>query len=266
MFECCTELAKGNKSLEFDCQTELPGGGEDCTTQEECYENYTKGLEIVKDKQAQGEEENDDDDDNSGAVRAAIIIVSLLILVGIFAFIAIKTSCFAKPLCKKKGEDGTGEDSTKIAAESELADSNAKNPMAVADPEIADDQSQQPSKAKKKKKKKRARGEHGDSTIAPFAGNHVVVFDPEAEGAQEPAAGLDEMADFSQNEDGRLGVPEPDKTVDGSVVSPDARSVARRSQLGFVDEGQPITPLNAKALKALNDLNSANGMQGRSLY
>ena len=65
----------------------------------------------------------------------------------------------------------------------------------------------------------------------------MVVFDPEAEIAQEPAAGLDEMADFSQNEDGRLGVPEPDKTVDGSVVSPDARSVARRSQLGFVDEG-----------------------------
>ena len=52
MFECCTELAKGNKSLEFDCRTELPGGGEECTTQEECYENYSKGLQIVKEKQA----------------------------------------------------------------------------------------------------------------------------------------------------------------------------------------------------------------------
>ena len=64
-----------------------------------------------------------------------------------------------------------------------------------------------------------------------------MVFDPEAEGAQVPAAELDEMADFSHNEDDRLGVAEPDKTVDGSVVGPDARSVSRRSQLGFVEEG-----------------------------
>ena len=61
MFECCTELAKGDKSLEFDCQTELPGGGGECKTQEECYENYTKGLEAVeKDKEEVNEEDDDD--------------------------------------------------------------------------------------------------------------------------------------------------------------------------------------------------------------
>ena len=52
MFDCCTELAAGNKSLEFDCQTELPGGGGECATQEECYENYSKGLEVVNETKA----------------------------------------------------------------------------------------------------------------------------------------------------------------------------------------------------------------------
>jgi len=47
MFECCEKLGEGNKSLEFDCKTELPGGGGECETQEECYENYQKGVEAV---------------------------------------------------------------------------------------------------------------------------------------------------------------------------------------------------------------------------
>ena len=102
MFDCCTELAAGNKSLEFDCQTELPGGGGECETQEECYENYSKGLEVVKESKANIQDEEDDDD--SGEVIRVIVVVAVILVLAIaFAIIAKRTSCFGKPLCPKKG-------------------------------------------------------------------------------------------------------------------------------------------------------------------
>lgn len=102
MFDCCSELAKGDKNLEFDCQTELPGGGGKCKTQAECYENYTKGLQEVEKAKA-AEVNNDGDDSGDGSGTILIIVLSLLII-GICCFTVYKTKCCSQSCCAKKGQ------------------------------------------------------------------------------------------------------------------------------------------------------------------
>ena len=61
--------------MEFDCKTELPGGGGECETQDECYANYSKGIEAVAIAKAAVVEEEDDD------VSAVVIVVVVLLVV-----------------------------------------------------------------------------------------------------------------------------------------------------------------------------------------
>ena len=44
MFACCTDLAKGNLDLEYDCRTSLPGGGQCLAQQIPCVDNYVTGM------------------------------------------------------------------------------------------------------------------------------------------------------------------------------------------------------------------------------
>ena len=47
MFECCDRVSNGDLSIAFDCKTSLPGGGQ-CTTEEECRENYRAGVAEIE--------------------------------------------------------------------------------------------------------------------------------------------------------------------------------------------------------------------------
>ena len=50
IFECCDRFAEGNLSIAFDCKLEMTAG--ECTTEEECRENYRDGLKTVEQFQA----------------------------------------------------------------------------------------------------------------------------------------------------------------------------------------------------------------------
>ena len=68
--------------MEFDCKTELPGGGGECETQDECYANYEKGVEEVltaKNVEIVPEEEE------GSAATTIVFIVVVIVLIGICA-------------------------------------------------------------------------------------------------------------------------------------------------------------------------------------
>ena len=123
LFDCCTDLAQGNQSLEFDCQTELTGSGadgEDCETQEECYENFNKAKEAVEKAEVAALANQDDDDDDDSASAAITITIVVLCTVGVIAFalVSCRTRCFKQPFFPKR--DATPK--LDAAAEKEKAD------------------------------------------------------------------------------------------------------------------------------------------------
>ena len=46
VFECCEELAAGDKYLDYDCKVSLPGE-DNCDSPELCELNYKKAKELV---------------------------------------------------------------------------------------------------------------------------------------------------------------------------------------------------------------------------
>ena len=76
--------------------------GEECETQEECYENFNKAKEAVEKAEAAAEANSDDDDSTSAAAITITIVVLCTIIIITFALISCRTNCFKKPLCPKK--------------------------------------------------------------------------------------------------------------------------------------------------------------------
>ena len=101
MFECCEKTYPDSQYLEFDCKTNLSGGG-DCTG-DACYDNYTAAVKEVEIEKSSVVIKDDDDDILGVPLLVYAIVGPLLVL--IFAFIAIKTKCCRQPLCKKKIKD-----------------------------------------------------------------------------------------------------------------------------------------------------------------
>ena len=89
MFECCEETYADNQYLEFDCKTNLPGGG-DCVGND-CFDNYT---EAVKEVEAEKTTITVKDDDDDGMDPAIIVVIALTPLLLLLLFISIKTRCF----------------------------------------------------------------------------------------------------------------------------------------------------------------------------
>ena len=82
MFACCENLAAGDKNLDYDCKTSLPGGGT-CTDEASCKENYIKGVEVLEAAAVKAPV----DKGSSTLKNIMSVCIPMLLVLGIFALI-----------------------------------------------------------------------------------------------------------------------------------------------------------------------------------